>query len=190
RVRLGAGLDDVGGLRRREERCPDRRILPDRPLPVPVARAHAPPRRVLDAEEDVAAVILEVRAVHARDAQLLAVALHRLTVPDVEIDAFVVPLENEVHDARHRIRAVDRRRAAGNRLDAGNCGGRDRVDADGAERVDRSEEHTSELQSREKLVCRLLLEKKKITVQGTYEFALSILALMNTQMQTRQSFSD
>src|SRR5690606_40217830 len=29
------------------------------------------------------------------------------------------------------------------------------------ERIDRSEEHTSELQSREKLVCRLLLEKKK-----------------------------
>src|SRR3712207_8407415 len=30
-----------------------------------------------------------------------------------------------------------------------------------AERVDRSEEHTSELQSRQYLVCRLLLEKKK-----------------------------
>src|SRR5690606_41324691 len=29
--------------------------------------------------------------------------------------------------------------------------------------VDRSEEHTSELQSRENLVCRLLLEKKKLT---------------------------
>src|SRR5690606_41883061 len=29
-------------------------------------------------------------------------------------------------------------------------------------RVHRSEEHTSELQSREKLVCRLLLEKKNI----------------------------
>src|SRR5690606_41850510 len=29
------------------------------------------------------------------------------------------------------------------------------------ERSDRSEEHTSELQSRENLVCRLLLEKKK-----------------------------
>src|SRR5690606_40897292 len=28
-------------------------------------------------------------------------------------------------------------------------------------RKDRSEEHTSELQSREKLVCRLLLEKRK-----------------------------
>src|SRR5690606_40998763 len=34
-----------------------------------------------------------------------------------------------------------------------------RLDAD--RRVQRSEEHTSELQSRENLVCRLLLEKKK-----------------------------
>src|SRR5690606_41042805 len=30
--------------------------------------------------------------------------------------------------------------------------------------ADRSEEHTSELQSRENLVCRLLLEKKKIKI--------------------------
>src|SRR3712207_6903071 len=35
-----------------------------------------------------------------------------------------------------------------------------RVEGDGAER-ERSEEHTSELQSRQYLVCRLLLEKKK-----------------------------
>src|SRR5690606_41951455 len=36
------------------------------------------------------------------------------------------------------------------------------MDADVEEaRVERSEEHTSELQSRENLVCRLLLEKKK-----------------------------
>src|SRR2546421_5923025 len=34
------------------------------------------------------------------------------------------------------------------------------VNADGV--VERSEEHTSELQSRSDLVCRLLLEKKKI----------------------------
>src|SRR2546430_11690481 len=32
---------------------------------------------------------------------------------------------------------------------------------------DRSEEHTSELQSQSNLVCRLLLEKKKITMTGT-----------------------
>src|SRR5690606_42015196 len=38
--------------------------------------------------------------------------------------------------------------------------GRDAVGADGVGVV-RSEEHTSELQSRENLVCRLLLEKKK-----------------------------
>src|SRR3712207_8933896 len=35
--------------------------------------------------------------------------------------------------------------------------------ADGVPRQLRSEEHTSELQSRQYLVCRLLLEKKKIT---------------------------
>src|SRR3712207_7465613 len=34
----------------------------------------------------------------------------------------------------------------------------------GAARTPRSEEHTSELQSRQYLVCRLLLEKKKITI--------------------------
>src|SRR5690606_42152449 len=33
-----------------------------------------------------------------------------------------------------------------------------------AQLADRSEEHTSELQSRENLVCRLLLEKKKQTI--------------------------
>src|SRR3712207_7609039 len=33
------------------------------------------------------------------------------------------------------------------------------------ERVVRSEEHTSELQSRQYLVCRLLLEKKKVTLR-------------------------
>src|SRR3712207_7535331 len=34
-------------------------------------------------------------------------------------------------------------------------------------RVGRSEEHTSELQSRQYLVCRLLLEKKKLTLSCT-----------------------
>src|SRR3712207_7418845 len=37
--------------------------------------------------------------------------------------------------------------------------------------ADRSEEHTSELQSRQYLVCRLLLEKKKTTcIVSSYEF--------------------
>src|SRR3712207_6975774 len=34
-------------------------------------------------------------------------------------------------------------------------------------RLQRSEEHTSELQSRQYLVCRLLLEKKKTTTHAT-----------------------
>src|SRR2546422_7350012 len=37
--------------------------------------------------------------------------------------------------------------------------------ASGSRRFRRSEEHTSELQSRLHLVCRLLLEKKKIVIQ-------------------------
>src|SRR5258707_4906504 len=37
----------------------------------------------------------------------------------------------------------------------------------------RSEEHTSELQSRQYLVCRLLLEKKKMTVFWTTHDALA-----------------
>ena len=40
------------------------------------------------------------------------------------------------------------------------------ADARGA--IDRSEEHTSELQSRRNLVCRLLLEKKKYTYQAMW----------------------
>src|SRR2546428_10143204 len=39
--------------------------------------------------------------------------------------------------------------------------------------VVRSEEHTSELQSRSDLVCRLLLEKKKTTTQSALTASLS-----------------
>src|SRR3712207_7704847 len=39
----------------------------------------------------------------------------------------------------------------------------------------RSEEHTSELQSRQYLVCRLLLEKKKSSVLTSTCFILSVL---------------
>src|SRR3712207_8084619 len=38
---------------------------------------------------------------------------------------------------------------------------KDAATLENVSRVDRSEEHTSELQSRQYLVCRLLLEKKK-----------------------------
>src|SRR3712207_7183010 len=48
-------------------------------------------------------------------------------------------------------------------------------------RADRSEEHTSELQSRQYLVCRLLLEKKKNYQHSTSSiFMLSIFHLSTT----------
>src|SRR5204863_4329471 len=40
--------------------------------------------------------------------------------------------------------------------------------------VERSEEHTSELQSRRELVCRLLLEKKKFFLQRLFIFCLYV----------------
>src|SRR3712207_7448206 len=62
--------------------------------------------------------------------------------------------------------AAPGRRDAGDGADAvgQRVGDRHRVDA-------RSEEHTSELQSRQYLVCRLLLEKKTIIDQHCTNFA-------------------
>src|SRR5206468_6580618 len=53
-----------------------------------------------------------------------------------------------------------RRRADGVAWTGGHVTGRSRRERR-SRRVERSEEHTSELQSRSDLVCRLLLEKKK-----------------------------
>src|SRR2546429_4785944 len=77
-------------------------------------------------------------------------------------------------------RLPDRRRAphgaVGVDHDAGGATAAEADDGDGTggvERAERSEEHTSELQSRLHLVCRLLLEKKK-----GYHFAFESPALM------------
>src|SRR5690606_41762959 len=58
----------------------------------------------------------------------------------------------------HALQEADRARDAGRRDDLGGARHEARARALGHLR---SEEHTSELQSRENLVCRLLLEKKK-----------------------------
>src|SRR5690349_22847961 len=64
-----------------------------------------------------------------------------------------------------RSRAESPLRARGDRVEAARARAGDGCDRlgeiDRARRDDRSEEHTSELQSRRDLVCRLLLEKKK-----------------------------
>src|SRR3712207_8343293 len=71
------------------------------------------------------------------------------------------------YTALFRSPAPDHARRGGRRRGAGKPGGRERLSArgfdhqGGAAAGDRSEEHTSELQSRQYLVCRLLLDKKK-----------------------------
>src|SRR5438445_4437938 len=49
-----------------------------------------------------------------------------------------------------------------------------------AQRLERSEEHTSELQSRQYLVCRLLLEKKKITSKIILLIDIFLISLIHT----------
>ncbi len=134
-IRQVAGLGHVRRFGRREKVGTDRPILPDRALPIAIARPDFATRRVFEAHEHVALVVGEVRAVHARDSHLLAVAFHRLAVAHVEVDALVVLLQDEVHDAGHRVGAVHRRCAARDRLDSRDGGRRNRVDADRAERV-------------------------------------------------------
>src|SRR5690606_34627522 len=51
----------------------------------------------------------------------------------------------------------------------------------------RSEEHTSELQSRENLVCRLLLEKKKNTEIETAQHEQQTTTMSETTAQTNQT---
>src|SRR2546429_3092918 len=57
------------------------------------------------------------------------------------------------------------------------------------ERATRSEEHTSELQSRLHLVCRLLLEKKKNTIQTeTYKPHNTLSFTSNNNSHTSTSY--
>src|SRR2546422_4889699 len=74
-----------------------------------------------------------------------------------------------LHDALPIYRNLDVRRGPGrNQSNSSVCGGsgRKRKMAARGGRHGRSEEHTSELQSRLHLVCRLLLEKKKTCRAG------------------------
>src|SRR3712207_7267814 len=61
-----------------------------------------------------------------------------------------------------------RRELAGLEGEQGLCIGREQAADHAAREETRSEEHTSELQSRQYLVCRLLLEKKKNITEEYY----------------------
>src|SRR5258707_9031437 len=51
----------------------------------------------------------------------------------------------------------------------------------------RSEEHTSELQSRQYLVCRLLLEKKKKYIKKSYAANKHVISTSGTQTHTKHN---
>src|SRR5204863_4013723 len=101
---------------------------------------------------DVAAVGARHGALFLADGAVLSVQLGRLRLGDLSflallMDALVLVREPIVHLLAARVRLLPLR-VVGHGEDAP------------APRA-RSEEHTSELQSRRELVCRLLLEKKK-----------------------------
>ena len=70
------------------------------------------------------------------DARFLAVADVREAGLIVDVDALEVAAQSEVHDAGHRVRAVGRRRAAADDLDAGHGRRREGVDIDRHRRID------------------------------------------------------
>src|SRR5690606_39481874 len=81
-------------------------------------------------------------------------------------DLFAGVVDEDVQPAQLADRTLDHL-GAERRVDevTGDGGGVATAVGDDLRDVLRSEEHTSELQSRENLVCRLLLEKKKHTIR-------------------------
>src|SRR5437870_6590185 len=82
-------------------------------------------------------------------------------------------------------RSLDNRRALGRHLGGnlvGEPGRRRSVLGRVREDAERSEEHTSELQSRGHLVCRLLLEKKKNKKKDTSQIFIRYYRTKNTKM--------
>src|SRR5699024_11306524 len=89
------------------------------------------------------------------DALPILLAVERLEHDDVVETVEELGLEGGAHHLHHPIVLL----LLGERLVLQRDGGEVR-----GEDEDRSEEHTSELQSRFELVCRLLLEKKKMQI--------------------------
>src|SRR5436309_9383926 len=89
--------------------------------------------------------------------------VHAVSAPSIDDEGPAERFAEDRRSERDRIATVDHAQWG---PVSGDDAGRDGVEDDaGAGVVARSEEHTSELQSRENLVCRLLLEKKNTTLE-------------------------
>src|SRR3712207_7450284 len=82
-------------------------------------------------------------------------------------------VEREVLELRTQCRSVDTVVVQRGKQKSETRGDEDGAEGGEAPRRRRSEEHTSELQSRQYLVCRLLLEKKKKKTTLLYLYYLS-----------------
>src|SRR5690606_42102435 len=94
---------------------------------------------------------------------------HTLSLHDA-LPIYVVAIERaavgEIHQQAGEQRCIGARLQAKEQVRFAGGVGAARIDDDELRATAlRSEEHTSELQSRENLVCRLLLEKKKTDIQ-------------------------
>src|SRR5262249_59004642 len=104
---------------------------------------------------------------------------------EADDDAAQRPVVHIEHPAPGDVAQVDPERVAPMQVVVEHCGqlvvrGGDRVHVTGQVQVQRSEEHTSELQSLTNLVCRLLLEKKKHRNQSVVVEASTPLVLNHT----------
>src|SRR5437867_9854130 len=78
------------------------------------------------------------------------------------------PAPSHCHSPRSRPLKGVRRQARCRPIERSSCTVREWTSAQAPGRRDKSEEHTSELQSPYDLVCRLLLEKKKTTEHAAW----------------------
>ncbi len=86
----------------------------------------------LDAEQQVDLVVHECVAPRDRDVTIAPVALTRLAVVDLRLEAFELRIEHHVDDAGDGVRAVSRRSAARDDLGAPHEHGGDQHEIDGA----------------------------------------------------------
>src|SRR3712207_8479853 len=84
-----------------------------------------------------------------------------------------------LHDALPISRGRSHHRGGRARLHDGSLGGHRPPGGDGARDPGRSEEHTSELQSRQYLVCRLLLENKTSVFYHDLRFGIDLTERFN-----------
>src|SRR5690606_17578689 len=109
---------DTGDRRNPELRAAEVRVpeLVDAPAPLDLQRRLA--ARILRAEHEVAASVVDVAPGERGEAEFLAVPFRGRPHLRIDLEAFEVVLQDEVHDSGHRVRAVDGRRAARDDLDA------------------------------------------------------------------------